>query len=135
MIFICSRAARYSLYSPPIEPVADGQPDLRRFRARLAHRARQVAPFDAELHTDIARVRFPVDERRSLLLPDIGELAQRQVLAIRRGDQQVLDRILVLAEGLLHAHDQVELLLALNHLRGGLARHGRVDQRVNVGHV
>ena len=40
-----------------------------------------------------------------------------------------------LAEGLLHAHDQVELALALNHLRGRLAADGRFDEGIDVAHV
>ncbi len=60
---------------------------------------------------------------------------ERQVLAVRSGDQQVLDGVLIAAEGLLHAHDQVELALALDHLRGRGAAHRGFHQRVHVAHV
>ena len=40
-----------------------------------------------------------------------------------------------LAERLLHAHYQVELALALDHLRGGRAADGGLHQRVDVAHV
>ena len=57
------------------------------------------------------------------------------MLAVRRRDQQVLDRVHVVAEWLLHANHQVELALALNHLSGRRAAQRGFDQRVHVAHV
>jgi len=125
------------LYSPaPIEPVADGKPYVAvRLRARFSHGAGQVAAFHAELDADIARVRLPVDKRRPLFHPDVGELAQGEILAVGCGNEQALDRILVAAVRLLHAQDQVELLFSLDHLGGRFARHGGIDQGIDVAHV
>ncbi len=66
---------------------------------------------------------------------DIAELAEGQILAVGRGDEQVADGVFVFAERLLHAHHQIELALALNDLRGRLAADGRVHDVVNVAYV
>lgn len=42
---------------------------------------------------------------------------------------------MALEELRLHAHHEVEELLALNHLRGGLATHRRPDHRFHVRHI
>ena len=70
-----------------------------------------------------------------LLDLDVGELAERQVLAVRRRDQQVLDRVHVLPERLLQPDDEIELSLALDHLRRRRAADGGFDQRVDVADV
>ena len=51
-----------------------------------------------------------------LLDPDVGKLAERQVLAVRCRDQQVLDRVHALPERLLQPNDEVERSLPLDHL-------------------
>ena len=70
-----------------------------------------------------------------LLICDVGELAQGKVLAIRRGDQQILDGVHVLAVRLLHADQQVELALSLNDLGSSLAADGGLHDGVDVIHI
>ncbi len=60
---------------------------------------------------------------------------QRNLLARRRADQQVADLLRVFAEFRLHAHHQVEQLLALNHLRGRLPADGRLHHGFDVRDV
>ncbi len=66
---------------------------------------------------------------------NIGELAERKMLAGGRRDQQIPDGVGILAVRLLHAHQQIELALALNHLRGRFAAHRGLDHGVDVVHV
>ena len=66
---------------------------------------------------------------------NIRKLAQRNLLAGRRADEQIADLLRVLAELRLHAHDEIEQLFALNHLRGGLAAHRRLHDGFHVGDV
>ena len=70
-----------------------------------------------------------------LLTLIVGELAERQVLAVRGRDQHVLDRVHVLPERLLQPHDEIERPLALDHLRRRRAADRGLDQRVDVGDV
>ena len=102
---------------------------------RVVHRARQVAPLDAELHADVARIIFAIDERCAVALMDVGQLGDRHLLAGGSGHQQIADRARAGAVLGLHAHDQIEQLLALNHLRGRLSAHAGLDHALDVGHV
>ena len=59
-----------------------------------------------------------VDERRALADLDVGELAERQVLAVGRGDQQMfLIASMFCRIRLLQPDHEVERPLALDHLR------------------
>ena len=108
---------------------------MRDSAARFAHGARQVATVDAELDPDVAGILFAINERRPILDPNVRELAQRQVLAVGGSDQQILDRLHVLSVGLLHADDEIELALALDHLGGHTTAKSGLDQRVYVADV
>ena len=124
------------VFAAPIELVADGQFDrCIDFAARFADRARQIAAFDAELDADVARIGFAVDERRAIFHADVAELAERQILPVGGGDQQILDGVLIAAEGLLHAHHKIELALALNDFADGPAAHGGLHHGVDVADV
>ena len=69
-----------------------------------------------------------------LLDPDVGELAQRDLLAVRRRDEDVAD-LLRLAERLLQPHHEVERALALHDLGRRRATDRRFDQPVDVDDV
>jgi hypothetical protein len=69
------------------------------------------------LHANVAGVVLPVDKRRAVSLADIRELAEWDLLAVRCAHQQVSDLIRAAAKLRLHAHHQIEQLLALNDLR------------------
>ena len=57
---------------------------------------------------------------------DVGQLAQRNLLAVGSAHQQVADFVRAAAELRLHADDQVKQLLALDDLRHRLAAHRRL---------
>ena len=63
---------------------AAAAPACRHLLLRLLHRAREIASLHRVLHADEARVVLPVDERRTVRDLNVGELAQRHLLAIRR---------------------------------------------------
>ena len=60
---------------------------------------------------------------------------ERDLRAVRRGDEDVADGLRVVAELRFQAHHQVELLFALHHLRRGSPADGGLDQAVDVGDV
>ncbi len=134
---ICDRARQVLLvFAAPVVGVAGRQRHRRvHLLARVGDRAGEIAALDAELDADEARVRLAVDERRALAHLDVGELAERQVLVVRRRDQDVLDRLHVLPIRLLQPDDQIERSLALDHLRRRRAADRGLDQRVDVGDV
>ena len=101
----------------------------------VAHRPLQVAALDAVLDADVARVVFAIDKGRAVALADVGQLAQRNLLAVGRAHQQVADLVRAAAELRLHAHHQVEELFALDHLGGRLAAHGGLDHGFHVGDI
>ena len=55
---------------------------------------------------------------------DVGELAEGNLLAVGRADEQIADLMGAAAELRLHADDEIEQLLALNDLRDGLSADG-----------
>ena len=130
------RGEVFLVFAAPVVGIAEGERDrIGHFLPCFLDGAGQVAVLDAELDADEARVVLAVDERGALVDPDVRELAERQVLAVRCRDQQVLDRVEVLTEWLLEPDDEVELALPLDHLRGrGPADRG-FDQRIDVRDV
>ena len=104
------RLHELAIFPAPAQPVAHRQGFLD-FRDRLLpllHRAGQVAPFDAVLHADIPRIIFAIDERRPAAFPNIGQLAQRNLLPGRTAHQQISNLLRIFAEFRMHTHDQVE---------------------------
>ena len=101
----------------------------------VVHGAGEVAPGHRELHTDITRIVLAVDEGGAVLHADVGEFFQRDLRAVRRGNEEVADSLRVVAELLFQAHHEVELLFALHHLRRGSPADGRLNQAVDVGDV
>ena len=63
------------------------------------------------------------------------QIADRDLLARRRGDQNVADRLRRLAELGLQPHDQIEQFLALNDLRRRLPAHGGFNEAIHVGDI
>jgi len=83
--------------------------------------ALQVAPFDAVLHADIARVVLAIDEGSAAGLVDIRQFAERDLLTGGRPDQQIPDFPGILAKLRLHAYHQVP--------------DGRLDDSLHIGDV
>ncbi len=133
----CALASRNSaVLAAPIQPVSLGQSNgfIDRILA-FPHGALQVAAFDAVLHADIARVVFAINKRCAVALADVGQLAQRNLLSIRRADQQIADLVRAAAELRLHAHHQIEQLLALDDLGHRLSADRRRDHGFHIGNV
>src|SRR5208282_2358883 len=105
----------FAVLAAPRQPVALRQRFLNVGDRALAVRdgSLKVASLDAVLHADVPGIVFAIDERRTTLLADVRELAQRNLLACRSADEQAADLLSVLAELRFHAHDQVEQLFAL----------------------
>src|SRR4029077_19163341 len=80
---------------------------------RICDRTRQVAPFDAELDPDETRAALAINECSTLTDLDIRELTERKMLVVRRGDQDVLDGLHVLAVGLQQPHHKIERSFSL----------------------
>ena len=66
---------------------------------------------------------------------NVGQLGDRHLLAGRSRHQQIADGVLARAVLRLHAHHQVEQLLALDDLRGRLSAHRGLDHALDVGDV
>ena len=64
-----------------------------------------------------------------------GELAERDLLAARSGDENLPDLFRGLPELGLEPNQEVERLLALHHRGGGDTADRRLDQSVHVGDV
>ena len=75
---------KLAVFAAPCHPVAlrQGHGLLHR-RLAIAHRALQVAPLDAVLHADVARVIFAINKGRAISLGNVGELAERESAARR----------------------------------------------------
>jgi hypothetical protein len=133
----CSRRGNvFAVFAAPVQPVALRQFDGRLDRLlRLVHRAGQVAALDAELDSDVTRIIFAIDERRAVALTNRGQLGNRNLLPGRSGHQQIADGVLARTVLGFHAHHQVEQLLALNHLRGGLPAHRSLDHALDIGDI
>ena len=95
----------------------------------------EVAPADRELHGRVALSVFAVDDVGPVLDPDVGDLAQGNGLAVRRGHGDLPDRLEVGAVGRQPADDEVEALLALVDLRERLPADGRLDDGPDIADV
>ena len=116
---------QFAVFAAPFQMIALGQVDgFLHGGLTVVDDAFEIAAFDGELHADIARIVFAVDKRRAGCFADGGELGQRNLLAARRGDQQIADLACAGAILRIHADDQVEEFFALNDLSGGLAADG-----------
>ena len=58
----------------------------------------------------------------------VATSSERDLAAVRRGDEDVADLLGRAAKLRLEAHDEVEQLLALHHLRGGSAADRGLDE-------
>ncbi len=65
----------------------------------------------------------------------VREFRERNLLSRGSRNEKIANLPRARAELRLHAHDQVEELLALNHLRGRLPADGRLHHRFDVGDV
>ena len=127
---------KLAVLSAPFEPVAKGQSDpFSHGLLPVGHRTRQIATQDAVLDPNVARVVLSIDKRGPVALPDMGELAQRNLLAGRSADQQIGDFVGARPEPGLHADHKVKELFSLDHLGGCLAAYRRLDHAFHVRDV
>src|SRR5581483_216179 len=101
----------------------------------IAHWALEITSLDAVLHSDVARVIFPVYERCAVPLFDFGEFLERNLLAIRGSHQQVADLIRTTAELRLHTHHKIKQLFALDDLCRSLTTHRGLYHCLDIRHV
>src|SRR5262245_18665197 len=101
-------------------------------RLDVFNRALQVSPSDAEFDRDVTLVVFAVNEGRAGLFVDLGQLFERDALALGRVDLDVADRFDALAKLRQESHDDVESLFAVEKLSHRLAADGRLPRRVDV---
>ena len=78
---------------------------------------------------------FPIDQRCAVFNMYVRELVQWKMLAVRRSNKQILNRVFVSSERLLHSHHKVELLLSLNDLSRRRASQRGLNQSVYVTDV
>ena len=95
----------------------------------------EIAPAHAEAHRREARGVLAEDARGARDRLDVRELAERDLRALGRGDEDLAQRAQVAAEALRPAHHHVEVLLPLVQLRHGRATHRSLDDRFDVADV
>ena len=124
----------YSVYSPrPFDTITFGQFHLRlHFFARVFHRTGEVAALDGKLHADVTRVAFAIDERRAVRDLNVGEFFQRNLRAIGGRYKNIPDLFRRAAVTFVQTNHEVELLLALHHLRRRRAADRRLNQAVHI---
>src|SRR5581483_1230864 len=124
------------IFATPGQPIPTWDCDILSYR-RLAffYPTRQFTALDAVLNSEVARVVLAINERRTISLFDLCQLADRNLQTVGRTDQQITDLLRAAAELRLHAHHQVKKFLALDHLRGCLAAHRRLNHRLHVRHI
>ena len=117
----------YSSNSPPhrVEYPIGSLSLLVHRRARLGDRAREVTPLDGILNADVARIVLAVDECRAVRYLHVGDFAQRNLLSVRRGEQDVADLLRRRAILRLKPDDEIERSFALHDLRRGLRHRPR----------
>ena len=116
----------------PAHGVADRQRDLLVDRGlRFGDGTREIASFDGILHADVARVVLAIDERRAVGDFDVRDFTQRNLLPVRRREQDVADLLRRRAVLRLQAHDEIERALALHDLRCRRAADRRFDQAIH----
>ena len=104
----------------------------RQFCLRLLHRALQIAVPHAEFDGNVALVVFPVDDESAGLGGNRRQLFQRNPGVVRCADQDVPDRVHVLAELRQKADHEVEPPLPLEDPGDGLPTDGGLDHGVHV---
>ena len=90
----------------------------------------QVTTFDAVLDADVSGIVLAINERGAIPLGDASQLRQRDLHAVRGSYQQVADFLGTAAELGLHAHHEVEELLALDDLRDRLTTYRSLRSRL-----
>jgi hypothetical protein len=84
-----------------------------RNRRIVVHGTGQIAPFDRELHADVARVVLTIDERGAVGHANIREFLERYLLAARRGNQDIADFVGIVAVRLIEACGAMQASIGL----------------------
>ena len=99
------------------------------------HRASQIAAAYAVLDRHVTLAALAVDFFGSVPYLDFAELSQRDALAARRHQPDVLDRFLGIAVLRQVTHHQIVTLLALQDLAHGISAHRGLNRVLHVGYV
>ena len=131
------RFEEFGVFAAPVDAIAGwkGFCDIRDGPLPVTHGAFEIASLDAVLHADVAGIVFAIDKGSAGSFLNVGERRERNLLPAGRAHQQIGDLLRVLSELRLHAHHEIEELLALNHLRRRLPAHRRLNHAFHVRHI
>ena len=101
----------------------------------LPDRAAQIAPADAVLYRDIALIGLAINFRSPVFHLDIAKLRQRDPLAARREQANILDRVHLIAVLGQIAQYQIVSPLFLQDLGERIATHGGLNRILNIRDV
>src|SRR5579862_147850 len=131
------RFEEFGVFAAPVDAIAGwkGFCDVRDGPLSVTHSAFEIASLDAVLHANVAGIVFAIDKGIAGSFLNVRERRERNLLPAGRAYQQIGDLLRVLSELRLHAHYEIEELLALNHLRRCLAAHRRLNHAFHVRHI
>src|SRR5579862_5506736 len=131
------RFEEFAVFAAPVDAIAGwkGFCDIRDGPLPVTHGSFEIASLDAVLHANVAGIVFAIDKGSAGSFLNVRERRERNLLPAGRAHQQIGDLLRVLSELRLHAHYEIEELLALNHLRRCLAAHRRLDHAFHIRHI
>src|SRR6185437_8609006 len=133
---LAARGGVFLVFAAPHDVVSGRKPNGGRdLSLRSLHGAGEVAAVYGVLDADEAAVVLPIDERRAVRHLDVGQILERDMLAVRGGDEDAADLLRVLAILRLEAHDEVVEALALLHLRGDAPADRRLNEGIDIAGV
>src|SRR5579872_445044 len=124
------------VFSCPVEVIALRQFHfLSNFVDRLTNGAAEIAPANAVLDRDIARISLAINRRSAVIERDVTELPQRDALARRSQQSDAGDVVDRPPELRLIANRKIEPLFANQDLADGFAAHRRFNRILYIGNV
>ncbi len=95
----------------------------------ILNRAGKIAAAHAEFHRDVALAVLAVDHERAFVKRDVGDLAERDAIALGCGQQDVANGFGRAAKFRLVTHDEIEAAVAFENLRRRPCRRSRLARR------
>src|ERR1700690_2160509 len=131
-----ARRRIFGVFAAPIQAIALRQRQLCvDLLHGIAHRTGQIASFNRELNSDVARIVLAINERGAARYPDVCELLERNLLSAGRRHEDVADLLRAVAVLALEANDQIELFLFLYYAGGDVSADRCLNQRIDVSDV
>src|SRR6516164_10949368 len=126
--------AQAVIFASPLIVITLGRADRRRkFPLDLGYGSGKVPPAHAELDGNVAAPVFAVDHERSLAKANVGNLGERHLATIGRGQQNVPHLINIFAVLRLVAHNEIKTAVAFKDLRSGGSADCCLNGSVDVG--